>query len=374
MFDLVRVLRRKNETDVTALESKWGAWVRKYDLVNDPKEADFAALPYSWNHYRLKRNLAAASLFVDMAHQHGLHVASVVDGDLGVRVPRKDILVIRASGYASRRDPHQHAAPVFIRDPVTWLDLDSVVPSSPSPVSPKVAFCGFAGREWWRPALDTCHTLFRNLSFHAGFGAGEPQPLTPPSRLRLVAMRNLEAHPDIETDFVIRPRGQYHARNRGPEDRAQLMREYFDNMLRCDYVLCVRGTGNFSKRFYETLACGRIPVFVDTDCVLPYDSVIDWRSLCVWVEEKDLPKIGTIVAEAHARFSGSELRERQRECRRIWVRYLSLNGFYSHFDTLMRLIVTQAPPLASAFLQTASTSPRLDDSKACRHGSQPGSR
>lgn len=58
-----------------------------------------------------------------------------------------------------------------------------------------------------------------------------------------------------------------------------------------DYVLCARG-GDFSYRLYETLSYGRIPVFVDTDCVLPYDSEIKWKDYCVWVDEKEVNRIG----------------------------------------------------------------------------------
>ena len=37
------------------------------------------------------------------------------------------------------------------------------------------------------------------------------------------------------------------------------------------YGLCVRGFGNFSFRLGETLMMGRIPILIDTECILPFD-------------------------------------------------------------------------------------------------------
>ena len=110
-----------------------------------------------------------------------------------------------------------------------------------------------------------------------------------------------------------------------------MRREYVQNMVDSDYVLCARGGGNFSYRLYETLSCGRIPVFVDTDCVLPLESAIDWKGTCVWVDESDLNEIGSRVAAFHAALTPAEFADRQRACRRLWETHLSPQGFFAHF-------------------------------------------
>ncbi|HJU48582.1 MAG TPA: exostosin family protein, partial [Gaiellaceae bacterium] len=97
-----------------------------------------------------------------------------------------------------------------------------------------------------------------------------------------------------------------------------------------DYVVCARGGGNFSYRLYEALSLGRIPIFIDTDCVLPFETEIDWRSLCVWVDERELDEIGDRLAAFHAALDGDGLEERQRECRRVFETYLSVEGFFRH--------------------------------------------
>ena len=96
-------------------------------------------------------------------------------------------------------------------------------------------------------------------------------------------------------------------------------------------VLCARGAGNFSYRLYETLSCGRIPVFVDTDCVLPYDFLVDWREHCIWIDEGEIDRAGERVAEFHEGLTEKAFADLQRSCRRFWEEYIRPEGFFSKF-------------------------------------------
>jgi hypothetical protein len=107
--------------------------------------------------------------------------------------------------------------------------------------------------------------------------------------------------------------------------------EFLENMLNSDYVLCSRGFGNFSYRFYESLASGRIPVLIDTDCVLPFDSIIDWDSYCIRVPEGDVDQIASRIAEFHAGISPADFGDRQLSCRKLWEEWLSPEGFFANF-------------------------------------------
>jgi hypothetical protein len=51
------------------------------------------------------------------------------------------------------------------------------------------------------------------------------------------------------------------------------MREYENSLLNSDYVLCPRGFGNVSIRFYETLSSGATPILIGTDSGLPKLSI-----------------------------------------------------------------------------------------------------
>jgi len=82
---------------------------------------------------------------------------------------------------------------------------------------------------------------------------------------------------------------------------------------------------------YETLSFGRIPIFINTDCVLPYDFAIDWKKYCVWVDESELPFIADKVADFHNALAPQEFEDLQYECRRMWEEWLSPEGFFDNF-------------------------------------------
>lgn len=113
--------------------------------------------------------------------------------------------------------------------------------------------------------------------------------------------------------------------------RMRAAREQFvRNLVESDYALCVRGAGNFSYRLYEALSCGRIPVFIDTDCVLPFEDAIDWRRLCVWVESTDIDTLDRKIVEFHDALDEAAFQQRQLECRRTWEEWRSPSGFHRH--------------------------------------------
>jgi hypothetical protein len=125
--------------------------------------------------------------------------------------------------------------------------------------------------------------------------------------------------------------GAINAGNVDARAMQKVRREYVENMVESDYILCARGAGNFSYRLYETLSCGRIPVFIDTDCVLPYEFAIDWRDYVVWVDERDVDNVAERVVEFHERLSEQEFRELQQECRRLWETHIAPQGFFANF-------------------------------------------
>jgi hypothetical protein len=159
------------------------------------------------------------------------------------------------------------------------------------------------------------------------------QPEGEPYLARASALAALSRSRGVRTNFVFRHQWCNGAFTTGADmplyrkSRA----EYVANIFGSDYVLCARGAGNYSIRLYETLSCGRIPVFVNTDCVLPYEEWIDWKRFGVRVEEGELEHVAERVLEFHERLSPVEFEELQKACRRLWLEWLSPEGFFRNF-------------------------------------------
>jgi len=107
---------------------------------------------------------------------------------------------------------------------------------------------GFVGR---CPIL----TVNNKKQLHKGF---EP---------RFNGLNNLLKSNDICTDFHIRynPTGDSAAfYNNTLPDYKKSQPLFKTNMLANQYQLCARGNANWSLRFYETLAYGRIPIYIES--------------------------------------------------------------------------------------------------------------
>ena len=90
-------------------------------------------------------------------------------------------------------------------------------------------------------------------------------------------------------------------------------------------------------RFYESLCLGRIPLFIDTDCKLPFEDQINWSDICIWVDASELNRIGEIVIDFHHSMTNNQFIEKQVYCRELWVNYLSKEGFYNYFQMYLKI-------------------------------------
>jgi hypothetical protein len=298
--------------------------------------ADLAVFPLNWKRVARSQELVErAQEFAARARAAGKPLAVFFEGDSDEPVPLEGATVLRTSLYRSRRRPREFALAAFHDDLLAYTGGE--LPLREKAGRPVVGFCGWLYEE--PPPRGLAGRTRRALGDRRRRvleRRGEPLPQDVFVRSR--ALRALEAQDAVATNVVLREEGGGGALYpRLDRERWRVVRaEYVRNSVESDYVLCARGAGNWSWRFYETLSLGRIPVFVDTDCVLPYDFLLDWREHVVWVDRTELPRIGEQVAGFHERLSDAEFRDRQRACRRLWEDYLAPFGFFAnlhrHFE------------------------------------------
>ena len=103
---------------------------------------------------------------------------------------------------------------------------------------------------------------------------------------------------------------------------------FIQNILNNQYNICVSGHGNYSFRLYEVMSAGRIPVFINTDCVLPFEEFIDWKKHVVWIEEKDAKNTSQAISDFHETIHADDFIQLQKNNRKLWEDMLSKDGFY----------------------------------------------
>lgn len=85
---------------------------------------------------------------------------------------------------------------------------------------------------------------------------------------------------------------------------------FIKHLQRATYIICPRGTENFSMRVYEALKYGRIPVIIDTDMVLPKE--IDWEQVAIRVPYSSLEKTYEIILQDYTSKSAGQFFQRQK--------------------------------------------------------------
>lgn len=296
--------------------------------LTDPETADVCILPVAWEDIEaLPEAAEIGRRYAEQAGEHGLPLVIFFVADSEEPVPVQGAWVYRTSLRRSRRQPRELAMPALTMD-VARQELGGLELRSWSQ-EPTVGFCGYApGAERKREPRAVARAVKRRLRVARG-------RLPDGLYARAHALHALDRSPLVRLDAVVRDAFWAGAVVPGRPDDQALMRsarhEFVENLRRSDYVLCARGGGNFSYRLYEAMSAGRIPLFVDTDCVLPFEDEIDWRSLCVWVDETDVGSVAESVADRHAELGPEGFERAQRECRRVWEEFLSPEGFYGRF-------------------------------------------
>lgn len=267
----------------------------------DASEADVFVMATSY------RGSSAALPAIEQARRLGKPVLLFNPEDNVAPLPTGYGVVYRDSMEASRRLSHEMVMPAFSKD---FYGADRQMVVRQKRAEPVVGFCGYVS------------TPLRRMIYRLQLRRQKVIGL----ELRHHALAALDSAPGIRTNFVRRSEfwGGAVGRPSAERDQAQVKvrDEYLQNLIDSDYTLCCRGAGNFSYRFYETLSLGRIPLFIDTDCALPFDDKIDWRKHCVWVERRDLSRIGRVVREFHDRLDATEFEALQRSNRELWESYL----------------------------------------------------
>lgn len=272
-----------------------------FTLTDDPEEADYYLPPCGWQH----GGSVKACEMADLAARHGKRLLIFFHHDSDEAIPIDGRpLVFRTSMYRSTKQDYEQAWPAWSCD-VLRTYADGEVSCRGSLDRPVVGYCGYVD---YRSALEWLSRTCRG-----GFSPG--------SKLRGSAVRSLRAASHIETHFILR-------RGFGGLSDAAQREVYGRNLLDCDYAIVARGQGNFSFRLYEAMSAAAIPVFIDTDCCLPFDDVIPYRDLFVWVPADEVHQVADHVLKFHARHDKVSLHEHRLQIRRVYEEYLEPLAFH----------------------------------------------
>jgi hypothetical protein len=307
-------------------------------LADQIVDSDFILFPFAWDS-KMSKQYERENQQVDLLSRkydmpvvcHGF-TKDVLDPK-SVSLPFRNGHYLSYSLVRSRRPPRSIGFSYFIPD-----CREKYYPKStalPKRTKPSVGFCGVAapfgtprGKTHVFDQLRLCLSYLTVLGIDPDCAAQLLGTNTKHAyRARLI--RQFRCHPDITCDFSLRSVGglvDNAYTNKADDDPYNV--DYYKNLEQNLYTICCRGTENYSVRFYETLCMGRIPIVVDSDLVLPFDDMIDYRQQCVWISKRSIGKSAAILLAFHRSRSEDELIALQKKNRMLWERHLSHRGYY----------------------------------------------
>jgi hypothetical protein len=307
-------------------QAEWGLLPNEYNYVVTAENADIMLLPFSINDYfelSFETNLKE---YNQQCIQYAIKAYAIVGGDWGIAYPDYEhITYFRMSGFRSQLSNLNQGFPAALSDHYKRLYGKEEIEVREKQDKPVVGFCGHATlspqkrlKENIKFFLENLKRLIRN-PFRKDW-----EPLFASAYQRASLLKSLETSAKIETNFIYR--NNYRAGYKTPDELEATTFEYYENLRNSDYVICVRGGGNFSIRLYETLMMGRIPIFVNTDCILPQEDKIDWKKHVVWVEWINRKHIVEIVSNFHNKITPEDFKNIQLANRDLWKNELSISG------------------------------------------------
>lgn len=142
------------------------------------------------------------------------------------------------------------------------------------------------------------------------------------SPYRTKTLQLFEKDTRFETHYILR-----NAFWGGKPHDPTVIREYQENMRNTHFNICNRGKGNFAIRFYQTLAAGRIPIVLNTDMILPFESPnespnIDWNQIIVLANTEE-----ELVEKTLLFWKTRNIEDAQRKCRQIYETFFEGTKF-----------------------------------------------
>ncbi|MBP6946045.1 MAG: exostosin family protein [Candidatus Pacebacteria bacterium] len=299
-------------------------------LVEKIEDADFVVIPYSYERFKVI-NPAKVQMIVSEATNAQKPILVDGAGDLEYNIDIPNSVIFRVSQYQYSKKPNEITIPFPAEDLLeTYRGGELQIRKKPE--RPSVGFTGWAGMSLER----RFKTYVKELPVTSAALIDEKRGAEHKGVLfRERALKALQKNKFLEARFTARSSYSGHvATIQGSV--ADNRREFVENLLGSDYALCVRGDANASVRFYEALSLGRIPLFLDTACVLPLEDTINYRDFCVFVDWRDTDRIGDILVDFHSSLTPQRFEEMQREARKAYREYLRFDSFSKHLSAMLR--------------------------------------
>ena len=140
------------------------------------------------------------------------------------------------------------------------------------------------------------------------------------SEHRQSTIKEFESSDNIQTNFILRDKFWG-----GKPHDPLVIDEFRENIKNSYYVICNRGAGNFSMRFYQVLSAGRIPVLLNTDIELPFVDIINWSEYIIMADTNE-----ELVKKVLEHYDTVDIIEQQIKNAEMYEKYFTPDNYAKH--------------------------------------------
>jgi hypothetical protein len=143
-------------------------------------------------------------------------------------------------------------------------------------------------------------------------------------------------------DVLIENTSTYYHWDLTQPDRVDRQRRYAETLASSNFVLCPRGAGTGSIRFFEVMSAGIAPVLISDDYLLPPH--VPWESFLLRIPERDVARLPELL-EPHLH----EAAERGRLAQQAWLDYFAPEKEFDAIVALAAASLKHGPPAEAVF-------------------------
>lgn len=286
----------------------------EFEQVNLPEDSDWVLVPIFLSGLINPEGRAYVKQAHELAKKHQKPLGLFSNSDLIVDPLVNDYYLFSTGTYRSEKRQIELPAILAI-DPVFTYFGGEIAPVSVGEKA-SLGFCGQATYNVLKTAKDFLMLQRLRFSKKMGHSPFLKIPLFLPAYERYRILSHLEKSNKIKTQFIYR--SKYRAGANSLEEKQRVEKEFFQNIRDNIFTLCIRGMGNYSVRFFQTLAMGRIPILVDTDSEVPFSRFMPDLDFFLRVPYSDRFRLDEILADYVQSKTEEELVDQQQRCREIW--------------------------------------------------------
>lgn len=294
-----------------------------YELVDDVIQSDIVVIPIDINAF--KNYPIEFEFLIELSNVNNKPLWYYLAGDSDLNLNLGIGYQFRLGGFRSKHDENVIVIPSFIQDPYI-NELDKNINFLSKTQRPKIGFVGHADDSLWsysKSIFNYFKLVFQGReNLISNFDKARYFHVTERAKILKLMLDDNR----IITDFIFRKKYRGNKFLARSSNRLKTSKEFFENIEKNIFTFCMRGVGNFSVRFFQVLAVGRIPVLMDTDCPLPLSKIIDWNRHVLILSKRT--NIIDQILDFFDRHNNEEIIQIQKNNRQLWKTHLERINYF----------------------------------------------